>query len=272
MDELKMPDTPLIVAGAAGGPMVMFTVTPMRNALTLGATNPTAGAMELYRTVFRGGFARGWTGGIFPSMAACPGFVALGPAYHFFASIGGVTGGVVAASCFESAILYGCETRNAQMAKNAQAPGTIASPHPAWKPFGPGIGLHISRNIIATAGLRMFCTPCTNVIESLTGTKTEGTQIAGSFCGNVVSACMTAPVHQMYGYTVSTPELAKLSTGEQLGALKQFMLDQYTVVSNGKRSIGATVPRDLFMRSMYVAVMYTMFSTGERQLVKNWPR
>jgi len=270
--DLKMPEPPVIVAGGLGGPAVMFSVTPMRNGLTLGATNIAAGARELYGQVFARGLAGGWTGGIYPAMAACPQFLCLGPAYHFYASFAGTAGGVVLTSMTESAIVYGAETCNAQMATNAKTPGTVKSVHPSWKPFGPGIGIHIFRNIIATAGLRMFCTPCTFVIEKAAGTSNGLTQLGGDFAGNVCAACLSAPVHQLYGFTVTTPELATLSGSEQRERMVQFLKDQYLETKDGRTRLSSVVPRDLFMRSMYVAVAYTMYSTLERTLVKMWPK
>jgi len=267
----EIPDTPILVAGGLGGPLVMFTVTPFRNGLTLGATSSSS-AMSLYRTVFRNGLAGGWAGGVYPAAAACPQFLCLGPAYHLFASIGGVAGGVVMASCLETAIVYGAETANAQIAKNSKEPGTFKSVHPSWKPYGPGVGVHILRNIIATAGLRMFCGPCTSAIESATGKQNGATKLGGDFAGNVMGACLTAPIHQVYGFTVTTPELATLSSKDAAQRMKDFLKDQYTVTENGKTTLSKLVPRDLFMRSMYVATAYTLFSTLERALVTYWPR
>jgi len=265
----KLPETPVIVAGAFGGPAVMFTVTPFRNGLTLGSTNIASSAFQLYGQVFSKGFAGGWTGGVFPAVAACPQFLALGPAYHFYASFAGVGGGVVLTSITESAIVYGAEACNAQMAKNAAEPGTIKNVHPSWKPFGPGIGLHIFRNFIATAGLRLFCQPCTYVIETATGKSNGLTTLAGDFSGNVCAACLSAPVGQMFNYTVTTPALATMSMAEQKDAMVGFLKRQY-LDQNGRLS--SVVPRDLFMRSMYVAVAYTMYSSVERAMVANWPK
>lgn len=267
-----MPELPVIVAGGLGGPAVMFTITPFRNGLTLGASNIRASAMELYGQVFARGFVGGWTGGIYPAIAACPQFLCLGPAYHFYASFSGVAGGVVLTSVTESAIVYGAETCNAQMAKNAKSPGSIPNLHPTWKPYGPGLGIHIFRNVIATAGLRMFCTPCTQVIEQATGKKNALTTLAGDFSGNVCAACLSAPVHQLYGYTVTTPELGNLPWDQQRDRMVQFLKAQYTETKDGRTRLSSVVPRDLFMRSMYVAVGYTMYSSLERGLVANWPK
>lgn len=272
MATFHMPETPVIVAGGLGGPAVMFTVTPFRNGLTLASTDAVAGAMELYRQVFARGFMGGWTGGIHVAFAACPQFLCLGPAYHFYASFAGVAGGVVLTSATETAIVYGAETCNAQMAKNAKSPGTFQNIHPSYKPFGPGVGLHVFRNIIATAGLRMFCTPCTILIEKASGRSNGLTTLAGDFSGNVCAACLSAPVHQLYGFTVTTPELQSVSGAERRARWLKFLQDQYLETKDGRTRLSSVVPRDLFMRSMYVAVAYTMYSSVERALVKYWPK
>jgi len=268
----EFPETPIIVAGGIGGPAAMFTVSPMRNGLTLGSTNIAASATELYGQVFARGFRSGWTGGIYPAMAACPQFICLGPAYHFYASFAGVGGGVVLASLTETAIVYGAETCNAQMAANGKTPGKFATVHSAYKPFGPGVGIHAFRNIIATVGLRMFCSPCTFAIEKATGKSNGLTQLGGDFAGNVMAACLSAPVHQLYGFTVTTPELATMKGAEKRERMVRFLKEQYLVTENGRTRLSKVVPRDLFMRSMYVAVAYTMYSTMERTLVKMWPK
>lgn len=270
--EFKMPETPVIVAGGLGGPLVMFTVTPARNALTLGATNASASMGSLYGQVFSKGLIRGWTGGLFPAAAACPTFICLGPAYHMFASSFGVPAAVVLASCMESSIMYGAETANAQLAKNEKAPGTFKTPQPLWKPWGPGISIHVLRNVLATSGLRIFCKPCTSAIEMVAGTSNGLTQAAGDFSGNVVSACMTAPIHQLYGFVATTPDLATASGKESRERMVKFLKDQYLVTEGGKTRLSSTVPRDLAMRSIYVATLYTMFVTLERALVNNWPK
>lgn len=269
--DLKFPETPVLVAGGVGGPTCYYTVTPLRNACTLGATNATASALSLYRQVFSTGFARGWTGGIYPSMYACPTFIILGPVYYAFKSMVGAPGAVVLASASESLILFGAETCNAQMAKNNKVPGSIKNIQPSWKPYGAGIGIHITRNILGTAGLRLFCGPCTSAWETVSGTSNGSTQLAGDFTGNVIAACLTAPVHQLYGFVVSTPELQTMAGAEKRDRMMRFLKEQYLVTDGGKTRLSANVPRDLFMRSAYVATLYTMFSTVERTLIGKWP-
>merc|ERR1719503_359566 len=119
------------------------------------------------------------------------------------------------ASLLETGIVYGAETANAQMAKNSSAPGSFKTVHPSWKPFGPGVAFHFLRNVVATAGLRLFCGPCSWAVESATGRKNALTQLAGDALGNVGGACFSAPIHQLYSFTVTTPELATMSSAER---------------------------------------------------------
>lgn len=169
-------------------------------------------------------------------------------------------------------ILFGAETCNAQMANNEKVPGTIKNIHPSYKPFGAGLGIHITRNILGTAGLRIFCLPCTWALETVTGKSNHLTTLGGDFAGNVISACMTAPVHQLYGFVVTTPELADMSGADKRSRMIQFLKEQYTVSENGRTRLSSNVPRDLFMRAAYVATLYTMYSTLERTVVREWPK
>jgi len=267
----QVPETSVLVA-AAMGPLCDFTVTPFRNACTLGATSPTAGLMELYSQVFARGIFRGWTGGIYTATYAFPSFIAMGPAYHAYNAVVGVQGAVMLTACTESIIMFGAETCNAQMAKNLKSPGSFKTIHPTYKPFGPGLGIHIARNLLATAGLRIFCTPFTLGIEKVTGKSNHFTALGGDFAGNLLSACMTAPVHQMYAFTVTTPELKDMSGAEKRKRMVRFLQEQYTVVENGKRCLGSTIPRDLCLRAAHVATFYTMYSTLERTVIRLWPK
>ncbi|CAK0859710.1 unnamed protein product, partial [Prorocentrum cordatum] len=126
-------DAPLLLSGALGGPFVVYVLTPMRNALTLGSQDSRSVAAGLYRKVFRGGWASGWKGGGAPAVMACPQFLAVGPAFHVMhqrareLSGSGASSGhrvlpALAASCgaglFETALTYAAQSRNAQIAYN----------------------------------------------------------------------------------------------------------------------------------------------------------
>lgn len=65
----KLPEPPLLAAGALGGPFCMYTVTPARNALTLGAQDASISLVQVYKQVFASGLSGGWRGGIYPATA-----------------------------------------------------------------------------------------------------------------------------------------------------------------------------------------------------------
>lgn len=267
---IQLPEVPVMVAGAVGGPIAYYTSTPARNALTLAAGAPNSGLVAVYKQVFSTGFARGWAGGIGPSAAACPAFVCVGPVFHMFNNTVGTPGACVLAGLGESLILFGAETSNAQIATNEQSPGKIKNVQPVWKPWGlpSGFAIHVFRNAVANAGLRIFCTPAERAIETVTGTSNEATKTAGSFAGNILSACLTAPVHQVYAYCVTEPKLAEMSTSESTQAIKEFVKDTYMI--DGK--LKPTFARDMAMRSIYCGILYTLYGFLERTIIKSFPK
>ena len=84
-----IPDPPLLAAGGVGGPCVMLLVTPLRNALTIAATNNVATTNEIYKQVFKNGIRGGWTGGLYPMIPAVPQFCVIGPMFHVFKDLFG---------------------------------------------------------------------------------------------------------------------------------------------------------------------------------------
>ncbi len=114
---MKLPDPPLIAAGALGGPIVLYGVTPMRNALTLAAADQKSTFFQIFRRVFASGISSGWAGGLHMMPPAVPQFCVLGPLFHVYRDAlgGSANAAVLATAATESAIAYGVETRNCQM-------------------------------------------------------------------------------------------------------------------------------------------------------------
>jgi len=267
-----IPDAPLLAAGGLGGPFVMLLVTPCRNALTFGSQDQVSTIKEIYsKQVFARGIPKGWTGGIYPAIAACPQFLCLGPAYHIFKNNGlGVVGGVVACSALETAIVYGAETKNAQLATNAKAgKDIIPKVHRAYVPYGPGVLLHISRNIIATSGIRIFNVPINNALDKVNnGRVNKGVvDFVGDFGANVLGSALSMPIHMLYNFTVCTPELWTMKPSDKKTAMVDYLKKQY--IRDGK--ISPLLMRDLGLRILYLAQAYTLYATIEKSLVAYWP-
>lgn len=265
---LKFPDPPIIAAGALGGPLCMYFVTPARNALTIASKDASLSVMSVFRKAFPAGLRSGWTGGIYPAVAACPQYLCLGPMYHVYASFAGPIGAIVLTGITETTVLYGAETKNAQMAINATGGkipvNRIQSP---FNPWGPGSGINCVRNIVAMSGMRMINEPIANSIEKMAGSKTPSVELASDMAANVCAACMSMPLHMLYSYVATTPELWEKPMGEQGKEMTKFLRNQY--FPNGRLS--PVILRDAFLRSLYIATAYTMYMQIERAAVKHWP-
>ena len=167
---IKVPDPPYIAAGALGGPFVVYLVTPLRNALTLGALDKAASVTSLYGQVFRHGIGEAFAGGMPMARAAVPGFLVLGPAFHMYKdSLGGSNVAAVGLTAVsESLIFYGAESNNAQVAYNQKNKTTpITKLHNPLNPIGGGFGLHVTRNVLAMSGLRVFSAPCGEILQKV---------------------------------------------------------------------------------------------------------
>merc|ERR1711881_553553 len=86
-------------------------------------------------------------------------------------------------------------------------------------PYGPGVTLHISRNVLAMIGMRVLCDPITTSLEKVflkEGEKSGAITLAGDFLSNIAAAGLTFPIHQLFNYTVSTPEMWDKPSGEKI--------------------------------------------------------
>jgi len=273
MGGFELPKAPVFFAGAVGGPSVFYLVTPARNALTLAAQDTSLSMLDCYRQVFSKGVASGWTGGVYPAIAACPQFLCLGPVYHGFASVFGNWGGMVLTGGVETAIAYGAETKNAQMAsieKGVKIPAErVQNP---LMPWGPGVSMHLARNVFAMAGMRVFADPIKESLQSITGSKSESVSVLADLISNIAAAGITFPIHQLFNYTVSTPKMWDAPQSEQIQMAKAYLDNQYFVTdANGKKSLSGILLRDFGLRAAYIGCAYTLYINIERSAVKYWP-
>jgi len=277
--QVKLPETPLILAGALGGPFCIFVLTPLRNALTLASQDAESYAWELYKSVFAGGFASGWTGGTTVVLPSCPQFIVMGPLYHFLkAFTGSAVPAVLLSALAETCISYGSQTVNAQMAFNTEQRLAGADYEvPLWNPFiplGPGSFVHILRNIVSLSGLRIFSGPCQAGIRKLAGSRlTEGMlQFFGDFTASMGAAVCSAPLNQLYNFSVTSMAFMAAGMFERADLSLSFLFTQYSLRDLDGHVVGLspTLGRDLVMRCAYVATLYAMFGAIERIFTSMW--
>eukprot|EP00931_Biecheleriopsis_adriatica_P121740 TRINITY_DN96799_c0_g1_i1.p1 TRINITY_DN96799_c0_g1~~TRINITY_DN96799_c0_g1_i1.p1 ORF type:complete len:353 (-),score=53.69 TRINITY_DN96799_c0_g1_i1:49-1107(-) len=281
--KVKLPDTPLILAGALGGPFCIFMLTPLRNALTLASQDAGKSVGELYASVFAGGFCGGWTGGLTVVVPSCPQFIVMGPLFHFLKEATGSAPCAVMLSAFcETFISYGSQTVNAQMAFNSErALEGLGGQVPLWNPFipfGPGSSVHVLRNIVALSGIRVFSGPCQAGLAKFAATVGLGELPAGmrtffgDFIASMGSAVLSAPLNQLYNFAVTSTDFMAEDLQGKLALGSGFILDNYLVHSADGAVVGLspTLFRDLFMRCAYVATLYACFGAIERLFVAIW--
>jgi hypothetical protein len=267
---LKMPETPVIVAGALGGPFCMYFVTPWRNAMSYASQDASATLGSLGRIVFSKGPLSGWQGGVYPAIAACPQYLCLGPMYKFFESFAGNLGGIVLTGATETAVLYGAETKNGQIAINA-AKGHIpeARIQSVFNPWGPGTLINFARNVFAMSGMRVINEPIADAVSKAAGGKGPVVTLASDLVANCCAAGITMPMHMLYQFVITSgPELWDKPQAEQNQAMTKFLKDAY--FPNGRLS--SVILRDLVLRSGYIATAYTMYMQIERAAIKHWPK
>jgi len=283
--KVKLPETPLVLAGAFGGPFCIFLLTPLRNAITLASQDAESSARQLYAATFQGGFARGWTGGLAVVLPSCPQFCIMGPLFHFLKdALNSTVLAVLLSAMAETTISYGSQTLNAQLAYNLeQFNAGTGIQVPLWNPlvpYGPGTAAHVARNVVALSGIRIFSGPCQvglELVVRLGGLKELPTGVRhflGDFIASLSAAVLSAPLNQLYNFAVTSEAYMMGCLSTRVSALTTFLLHNYLLFDlEGKvAGLSATLFRDLIMRCAYVATLYTLFSAIERVLVLLWQR
>lgn len=262
----------LLLAGALGGPLTIGLYTPLRNAITLGAKDAATSAWSLYRLAFAQGLSGGWTGWRAPTVFSCPQFIAIGPLYHLYSSVAGPSLAIVPTALTESAISYGSQARNAQMAYNVtvDASKRVALQRP-WDPRGAGFAAHIIRNVCAMSGIRVLTHPVELALTSSAAKldvplDARSTATVADFVSSIISAAISMPFNQLFNFLVITPAATR-----QEGifiACVAFLESQYLTRSPaGRVQLSRTLLRDMFMRCFYIAPQLSTYSAIERLCV-----
>lgn len=269
-----VPPLPLVFAGAVGGPACVFALTPLRNAVALGAQDQVSSALQIYRHVFATG---GWTGGLATIGPASLQSVALGPLFHFWAHLLGSNGcatGIVGFT--ETLITYGSQTRNAQLAYNATVSAERQVPAMSLlRPWGPGAVFHVLRNISGMFGLRVIAEPVHEGLRHVhiaAGWAPLTSRLPGDFVACTFSSAVSTAPALLHYFAVTSPEYLAASPRERLTLAGAFLLRQYVVSGPGLGSRPShLIIRDTALRSLYGASIWTLFGAVERLCVRIWP-
>jgi len=182
---------------------------------------------------------------------------------------------VLLTSISESAILYGSETKGAQIAYNQGAAhrglAHIDKLHNAFVPWGPGILFHISRNLTAMSGFRIFNSPCQDFLARKFPDASPALHVAaGDLIANCASSAVSTPLHQLYQFMVTKRQADKSLRSEPVASMcKQFLSQQYLMPCGRISSVAA---RDVVLRVLYCGSLLSMYASVERAAVALWPK
>ena len=132
---------------------------------------------------------------------------------------------------------------------------------PKLLPWGPGLGYHISRNIVGMSGLRVFSEPTANFLKTSSVGKSFDPltlQIGSDLICNILTSALTTPLHMAYTWRACNPGDSKSVT--------DILRDQWM----DKGRIRPTVGRDIFLRVAYNASIFTLYGNIERTVISNW--
>lgn len=245
----------------------MLLVTPLRNGMTLAAQDPVVGVAEVYKRAFAQG--RGWAGGHHIAVATAPGFLIRGPAYHLCSGSLGSLPALALTALAGNFILYPAEVKNAQIAYNRSLddlPQGQRKKLQHVRAVGPGFGYRLVRDTISMAGLRTLGPYCEATLSQTFRMREARASLLGMIVANVFTGALSMPFHQLFQFAITTGAVER-SMGRQSCAFA-WLRRQY-VLPTGRLSSAAG--RDVFLKAVYNAVLFTLFSGVERACVAFWP-
>jgi len=253
-----------VVCGFIGGPLVVGALTPLRNAMTLGAKDTTSSLQGLYQKVFTQGFLQGFRGGSKPVLAAVRKYTAVGPFYHFMhRHTDSIPAAMLGAAVMESLMTFSAHKHNAQVQYNATR--MLVSEKIAYQPVhrivAPGFQWHVGRNFSAMLGIRMFSPQIHEQIDRLPAAgnvNKESKLLLADFVSSVVAASLSMPFNHMFSWSACTPELNNMSWARRTEHAQQWFVKTY--LKQGMKLFG----RDLLIRINYTSLLFTGYSWIER--------
>lgn len=261
-------ETPLLIAGVVGGPLIIGTATPFRNCLALASQDSTSSFSALWGRVLRGGFRTAYAGALAPMPPAAIQFSAVGPLYHLFASYGGPVFGVALSAAVETGVVFGPEGRNVQLAFNESAAADRKVALRSYvKPWGPGVLALLGRNLTANSGIRVLSEPMASFADG--AAKSVGMapgatscKVAGDLISSLICGGLSMPFNQTFYFCNTSKELQETKSLQMRQSLIfKFLRSQYFTESGG---ISRNMLRDLTIRAAYIGVLFSSFAAVER--------
>lgn len=270
---VTLPEAPLFIAGALGGPFVIGVLAPLRNACTLASQDKVSTARGIFERVFSRGVSRGWTGATAPAAAATIQFTTLGPGYHFYLhQFGSPYAACVAGAITESVITYAPSTRNAQLMHNRVADPAAQVKVSGMRVAGPGFAPLLVRNLLANSGIRVLSNPFASMLARGLPESAQSSgacKVGGDFLASITCGALSMPFNQLYNFQVTSRASLEAAPKERVRLGIDFLKSQYLVTTeSGKTTLSRMVLRDASLRAMYIGCLFSSYAAVERAALK----
>lgn len=267
----NLPEAPLLCAGLVGGPLVIGVCTPFRNCLALASQDASSTIGNLWKRVFSGCLRTAYRGGLAPMPASMIQFSAVGPLYHILNPYTGPVGAVALSAGVETAVIFGPERRNVQLAFNeSTSVDRRVALKSYFKPWGAGVLALYGRNFVANSGIRVLSDPLASVVrrafDAFGATPGDGVcKVAGDFLSSLACGAGSLPFNQAFYFSNTSKEMQEAkSLSSRRVLVISFLRSQYFTGSGG---VSRILARDMAIRSSYIGVLFTLFAGVERVVV-----
>eukprot|EP00931_Biecheleriopsis_adriatica_P039887 TRINITY_DN22810_c0_g1_i4.p1 TRINITY_DN22810_c0_g1~~TRINITY_DN22810_c0_g1_i4.p1 ORF type:complete len:179 (+),score=25.07 TRINITY_DN22810_c0_g1_i4:9-545(+) len=154
--------------------------------------------------------------------------------------------------------------RNAQIQYNAtKQVGQQLEHHSLHKLAGAGFMAHVTRNVFAMSGIRIFSPLFGDRLKSLPGMdrlSERGRLFTTDLILSGLAASLSMPFNHIFSWSACTPELDRMSYKERLHASVRFIVTTY-------QQQGAKLfARDLAVRVTYASLLFSGYNAIEREV------
>merc|ERR1740139_1740826 len=120
------------------------------------------------------------------------------------------------------------------------------------------------------SGLRIFSSPCQDMIAKASPDMAAGKRaVLGDFIANVVVSALSTPLHQLYGFIVTSGAVEGAAKEPFVSSAVGFLKRQYLTPAGRLSSVAA---RDVVLRIAYNAGIFTLYGSIDRAFVEHWPK
>ena len=95
-------------------------------------------------------------------------------------------------------------------------------------------------------------------------------EIAADMSASIATCVFSLPLNACWSYIATTPSTWAMGAGKRATAMLPFLRQQYISPSSSNSTFSSLALRDLKVRCVYIACVFSLFSAIERATVALW--